>query len=102
MKTTRPKNCSSLSIFITNGFVPVPIIPSFLLHLDKQAFEARFNQSSANGSSGNILLDESLTKHAFSLAAVADSENSRVGWLLSSKAIVQLVANLFVGPLCSR
>ena len=30
------------------------------------------------------------------------NENSRVGWLLSSKAIVQLVANLFVGPITNR
>ncbi|KAK7466743.1 hypothetical protein BaRGS_00037152 [Batillaria attramentaria] len=85
----------------------VPIIPSFLLHLDRLDYEERANQTShvsapANGSSGNTMVDESLAKHAFSLAAVANSENSRVGWMLSSKAIVQLIANPFVGPLCSR
>ncbi|KAL8576329.1 hypothetical protein ACOMHN_006252 [Nucella lapillus] len=85
----------------------VPIIPSFLLHLDKEEYDEEANDTAAtlkltNGSKGHSLVDESLVKHAFSLAAVADSENTRVGWLLSSKAIVQLIANPFVGPLCSR
>ncbi|XP_025094241.1 synaptic vesicular amine transporter-like isoform X2 [Pomacea canaliculata] len=86
----------------------VPIVPSFLLHLDRKEYEEHSNRSTpalpphANDSVPLTLVDDSFAKHAFSLAAVANSENSRVGWLLSSKAIVQLVANPFVGPLCSR
>ncbi|KAK7109835.1 synaptic vesicular amine transporter-like [Littorina saxatilis] len=118
LTTTRQKAESSTRLVLSIVFITnmldnllltsvVPIIPSFLLHLDKEAFDEANNQTTAqhvptNGSSSNNLVDESLVKHAFSLAAVADSENSRVGWLLSSKAIVQLIANPFVGPLCSR
>lgn len=86
----------------------MPIVPSFLLHLDRKEYEEHSNRSTpalpphANDSVPLTLVDDSFAKHAFSLAAVANSENSRVGWLLSSKAIVQLVANPFVGPLCSR
>ena len=90
-----------------NIIVPVPIIPTFLLHLDKEAFDQEANQTAAthvptNGSDGDTLVNESLVKHVFSLATFAGSENSRVGWLLSSKAIIQLIANPFVGPICSR
>ncbi len=32
----------------------------------------------------------------------AINENSKIGWLFASKAIVQLLANPFIGPLTNR
>ncbi|KAH9513332.1 hypothetical protein Btru_034645 [Bulinus truncatus] len=111
----------------------VPIIPAFLLNLDKEEYLSFSNNTSgkhlpmlsphemqvlltmnedkeivkwhkfhdpwANTSNYN-LTHTHLPKFPFSAAAF--SENSRVGWLLSSKAIVQLLANFLVGPLCNK
>lgn len=48
------------------------------------------------------LTSTSLFERALHVPVKAISENSRVGWLLSSKALVQLVCNPIVGYLSSR
>ncbi|CAG5130991.1 unnamed protein product, partial [Candidula unifasciata] len=98
----------------------VPIIPQFLLNLDRKEFDiGRHNLTEiittdsrikpyhgdekydnlTNGGQFNYSHD---VAQGFSVSSVAMSENGRVGWLLSSKAIVQLFANPFVGPLCNK
>ncbi|KAK7010662.1 synaptic vesicular amine transporter [Biomphalaria glabrata] len=112
----------------------VPIIPAFLLTLDKEDFYSTASNSTSSHRpllsphEKQVLLtmnDESFKSHKshamwanitgagpnwtsshhhgrFPLSAAAFSENGRVGWLLSSKAIVQLFANCLVGPLCNK
>ncbi|XP_059174752.1 synaptic vesicular amine transporter-like [Physella acuta] len=87
----------------------VPIIPAFLIRLDKEEFYTHNNLTSTrflpnqNSSDPYINLNTTLLGPAmandssghprFSLTSMAYSENARVGWLLASKAIVQLFAN---------
>ncbi|CAL1546831.1 unnamed protein product [Lymnaea stagnalis] len=95
----------------------VPIIPAFLLKLDKEEFYGnqhnlthlpQLTDLSDYTPCSNVSLSPTGTNeslfyhHKFQLAAAAFSENGRVGWLLSSKAVVQLFANLLVGPLCNK
>ncbi|XP_048249764.1 synaptic vesicular amine transporter-like [Haliotis rufescens] len=82
----------------------VPIIPDILLDLDEANFHSR-NRTLYRNESGlslNQTQSQSLTQKAFSLSVSALNENTKVGWLLSSKAIIQLIAGPLIGPLCNR
>ncbi|KAK3799315.1 hypothetical protein RRG08_048822 [Elysia crispata] len=88
----------------------VPVIPALLLQQDKQEFD---NTNSALHSYNDMracskealnlsTTEDELPPPVFSLTSVAVTENSRVGWLLSSKAVVQILANFLIGQLCNR
>ena len=111
--------------------VSVPIIPEFLYRLEKHDLEPDYERdldllAEDTGTLatltwlnatmmdpnhyGNHVLNMTFLSNLTDLLTFKDdlipegyiNENSRVGWLFSSKAIVQLVANPFVGPLVSR
>lgn len=105
----------------------MPIIPDFLLEKDKEQLKEilqshnqtifdnktalqilqhrRVNSSNTTGNVSHLPDDAAgfrIVQKIFSFPLHAINENTRVGWLLSSKAIVQLVANVVVGLLTSR
>lgn len=93
----------------------VPIIPDYLLDIDKHELEEslhRKNESFYENGTGLLVLESikvsenstviSFAKRILQLPLAAVNENSKVGWLLSSKALVQLIANPFIGPLSNK
>ncbi|XP_050396603.1 synaptic vesicular amine transporter [Patella vulgata] len=99
-------------VFLTNMLdnllltAVVPIIPDYLLNMDKVEWETDNNTFNLNQSdSSNEFMNQSepsMTEKILLLSVNIMNENSKVGWLLSSKAIVQLIANPFISPLASR
>jgi hypothetical protein len=98
--------------------VAVPIIPDLLLDIDKLELKEQLmlkNESFyENGTTIYVITNvtshhynksaggHDLAQRVLELPLLAITENSKVGWLLSSKALVQLVANPFIGPLSNR
>ncbi|XP_074644038.1 synaptic vesicular amine transporter-like [Tubulanus polymorphus] len=97
----------------------VPIIPDYLLRLElrENSYEYRYSSSNIstgdvnnsarlhynNSLDGNLNRDGNSTTSAdFILPQDIINENSKVGWLLSSKAIVQLFIYPLVGVVCCR
>jgi hypothetical protein len=92
----------------------VPIIPSYLLLLDVEndalsANDALPDHTRSEGDITAFLLNITHSLHDNSSYPITHfakesymKENSKVGWLLSSKAITQLLANPFIGPLTNR
>lgn len=94
----------------------VPIIPDYLFGIDQKAVKETIKSMNRtliclkNRTSGqhhlfpheNITL--TLTQELLSKSVPLDiiSENSKVGWLFSSRALVQIVTNPFIGPLSNR
>ncbi|XP_069139284.1 synaptic vesicular amine transporter-like [Argopecten irradians] len=97
----------------------VPVIPEILIDLDKKSLEETIRQEHyfnyvnvtdkvmmisadveqlSNVTSGNSI---GLAKRLLMSFSAVD-ENSRVGWLLSSKALIQIIANPAAGMLCNR
>ncbi|GFO44755.1 hypothetical protein PoB_007126000 [Plakobranchus ocellatus] len=88
----------------------VPVIPALLVQQDRREFDNTHGISHTHntslacpihGSWNSSALQGGSHPPVFSLTSVAVAENSRVGWLLCSKAIVQLCANFVVGSLCN-
>jgi len=85
--------------------VVVPIIPDFLI--DLEWVEKYHNSTGLWNYSDEALLNSTLLSSDGLDVRVLPEQllldvNSRVGWLFSSKAIVQLVANPFIGPVTNR
>ena len=99
----------------------VPIIPEYLIAADRISKECLLNENETTwlAELNHTGIDESLTRKAVhdnvnesyeeSLMEIAlkrpvraISENSKVGWLLSSKALVQLLVNPVIGLLSNR
>ena len=100
----------------------VPIIPDYLLELEQADNDVTslvyfdsflWNETFLNSSNFPPLFynvtrlanTSHVTRAGFPIVpeqAAIINENSEVGWLFSSHAIVQLVANPFVGPLTNR
>ncbi|XP_014662220.1 PREDICTED: synaptic vesicular amine transporter-like isoform X2 [Priapulus caudatus] len=83
--------------------VVVPIIPDYLYTLEHHREYVYSNDATENPSS--LANSTSIRSHNATIGDQNDdlgNENSQVGWLFSSKAIVQLFANLLVGPLTNR
>ncbi|XP_052770886.1 chromaffin granule amine transporter-like [Mya arenaria] len=96
----------------------VPIIPDYLLEADRQADGSQaftsgvarqlsassiiYSRAENNNSIDTNATDGSIFEKALRLPVRAISENSRVGWLLGSKALVQIAANPVVGYLSNR
>ncbi|XP_041369710.1 synaptic vesicular amine transporter-like [Gigantopelta aegis] len=83
----------------------VPIIPDYLLDIDQKEYNLSFHQNSSRLRSVHpgVNVTQTSTQKVFSrLSVSALNEDSKVGWLLASKAIVQLIVNPFIGPLSNR
>uniref|UniRef100_A0A0L8FVE3 Major facilitator superfamily (MFS) profile domain-containing protein n=1 Tax=Octopus bimaculoides TaxID=37653 RepID=A0A0L8FVE3_OCTBM len=104
----------------------VPIIPDYLIEKDKEqlkqtlrgyhlkVFDNRtslqivvnrtqyINFTGNFSNSPNVGGRFSIVQDIFSIPLNKINENTRVGWLLSSKAIVQLMFNFLVGPFTNR
>ncbi|GFS09343.1 synaptic vesicular amine transporter [Elysia marginata] len=88
----------------------VPVIPALLLQQDRQEFDHTNSAPHSTNGTGNCQHEarnlssthEEQPPAVFSLTSVAVTENSRVGWLLSSKAVVQILANFMIGQLCYK
>ncbi|XP_033757412.1 synaptic vesicular amine transporter-like [Pecten maximus] len=97
----------------------VPVIPEILIDLDKKTLEDTIRQEHysnyINVTDTVFILNQDvkqlnnvtsgtnigLAKRLLMSFSAVD-ENSRVGWLLSSKALIQIIANPIAGMLCNR
>ena len=74
----------------------VPIAPSLLLSLDSDVAELSANKTSSNQSDGVVVTS------AVDVESIENEENSQLGWLLASKAGVQLLVNTCMASVTSR
>ncbi|XP_064602842.1 synaptic vesicular amine transporter-like [Liolophura sinensis] len=107
-----------LSLLIDNLLLTtvVPIIPDYLFGIDQKEVKETIKSMNRtliclkNRTSGQHHLFPhenstlTLTQELLSKSIPLDiiSENSKVGWLFSSRALVQIVTNPFIGPLSNR
>ena len=109
-------------LILSNYDLSVPIIPEYLIAADiAQREQELFSENETQWLSDidvseygvNVTLHEapdnltesykeSLIERALQLPIRAISENSKVGWLLSSKALLQLLVNPVIGVLSYR
>lgn len=89
---------------ITNVRFLVPIIPEVMMEIDKnEEYVKGGNDSiSLNTASGDRNVSLTFTKQLLRESYKAVDENSQVGFLLSSKALIQIIANPCVGFLSER
>ena len=82
-------------VYIQNLKCLVPIAPSLLLSLDSDVAELNANKTLTNQSDGVVT-------SAVDVESIENAENSQLGWLLASKAGVQLVVNTCMASVTSR
>lgn len=89
---------------ITNVRFLVPIIPEVMMEIDKnEEYVKGGNDSiSLDTASGDRNVSLTFTKQLLRESYKAVDENSQVGFLLSSKALIQIIANPCVGFLSER